>query len=97
MISGFILFAHKIFDNLGRREFPEIEFNVQLPDAVTRAAGDLGDGDVRGPLDNSNAIIAGRNGAARDVDAVRTAQMDSVRVWAISRSRYVEVDAGEVT
>jgi len=68
---------------LGRREYPEIEFAVQLPDPMTWAAGNFSDRDIRGALDNSKAIITGRDDATRDVDAIRTAQMDSVGIWAL--------------
>lgn len=57
---------------------------------MTRSASYIGDEHMRGPLPDGNTVIAGSDEAAGNVDWVGAADMNTVGVWAVVGSNYVE-------
>ena len=71
-------------------------FHISSPNAMSRAAKDIGDGDFGGALNYSEAIIAGCDVAVGNVNNIGTAYMYAVGVGAIAWSRYFEFVASEI-
>lgn len=60
-------------------------------DAMTGAAGDVGDGNVGGAVSDGNAVIAGSDNAVENLDTVARAYVHAVCVRTVPRRCYVDV------
>ena len=57
-----------------------------IPNPVTRATSKFGDEEVAGTRADSNTIISGLNGASGECDPGGVLNVETVGVWAVSRS-----------
>jgi hypothetical protein len=58
---------------------------------MSRAAKDLRDENICGSLSNGNTVITCSNLAACYVDTIRMAYVNTICIWAISRSSQIDI------